>query len=67
MTREWIKKSDRPPTEADCDALGCVLVWHIYQGAMVYGLRNAIDNQFMTHWMRTPEAPEEYQKCKSTQ
>lgn len=59
---EWIKKADRPPTKADCDPLGCVVVYHIYQGTMVYGLQNFLDNEFMTHWMKTPPPPEEYRK-----
>lgn len=66
MMREWIKKSDKLPTEADCDALGCVLVWHIYQGAMVYGMQVTIENKFITHWMRAPEAPEECRKLKNS-
>lgn len=58
MLVDWIEKAKQPPTEADADPMGCVLVWHLYQGVMVYGWRNANENRFMTHWARTPQRPE---------
>lgn len=58
MTIQWIDKALRAPEPADADALGCVLVWHVYQRCMVMGLREAIKNRYVTHWARLPEGPE---------
>lgn len=58
MNEKWIRMRQRRPTAEDCDHNGCVLVWHIYNGAMVYEWRNAIENQLIVAWMPTPKAPE---------
>lgn len=57
----WINAESRPPTAADADEWGCVLVWHIYQGPMITSWRQVEKNCFMTHWQHTPIPPEAYQ------
>ena len=54
----WISMTDRKPTGDDADEYGCVLVWHLFQGAMITGWRNAGNGTYHTHWMPTPDAPE---------
>lgn len=61
MKEPWIKAEERPPTSADADEWGCVLVWHMYQGPMITGWRQVENNCFMTHWQHTPMPPKEYQ------
>lgn len=56
---DWLVKTQTPPTAEDSDTAGCILVWHQYQGVMVYNWREAIINRFITHWMRAPGAPME--------
>ncbi len=45
------------PRKEDEDAQGCVLVWHRLSGAMVYRADIAMQNDFITHWMKLPERP----------
>lgn len=54
---EWILMSDRKPTSDDADEYGCVMVWHLFQGVMVTGWSIAGNGIYITHWMRTPDAP----------
>lgn len=54
---DWIDREKRPPTEADADPTGCVLVWQIHNGAMITGIENATKSPYITHWMRLPGAP----------
>lgn len=55
---QWISKDDRVPTEADADAQGCVLVWHLYNGVMITGWHRLPESLFFTHWMPPPAPPE---------
>lgn len=34
---EWTESRAQLPTEADGDAQGCVIGWHIYNGAVITG------------------------------
>lgn len=54
----WRKKSHNSPTKADGDKGGCVLAWHIYNGCMVTGVKNARDSSFITHWQKLPLGPD---------
>ena len=54
----WISMKDRKPENEDADDYGCVLVWHLYQGVMLTGWRNACNGVYHTHWMHTPPPPE---------
>ena len=54
----WIDMTSRKPTQADADEYGCVMVWHLFQGAMITGWRNAANGTYITHWQRTPDAPD---------
>jgi len=56
----WINKNAQPPTDADCDAWRCILVWHEFQGLMVMGVHNTMINQFVTHWRPSLPPPEQY-------
>ena len=54
----WIcKRTERPPTEQDADAQGCVIAWHMYQGCMIYKWWLVEKNQYITHWMCCPDGP----------
>lgn len=53
----WIDKETHPPSGADADEYGCVLVWHAFQGNMITGWRNALSNRFITHVL-TGSAPD---------
>lgn len=50
--------SDRQPTQDDADEYGCVIVWHLFQGVMITGWRNAANGMYNTHWMHTPAKPD---------
>lgn len=54
----WIDMSARKPTQDDADEYGCVIVWHLFQGVMITGWRNAASGIYHTHWQKTPDAPE---------
>ena len=53
----WIDKEKRLPRAKDGDAQGCVIGWHIYQGCIITGWRNAKQSAFISHWMECPEGP----------
>lgn len=57
MEDEWVALCERPPTKADADAQGCVLVWHELSGALICHISRIHANSFVTHWMRLPRAP----------
>lgn len=52
MDSLWIERKNRLPCEADGDANGHVLAWHIYQGAILCTWSRFDENRFYTHWMR---------------
>ena len=58
---EWINKTERMPTEADCDLWGCVLIYDRLNGVKVTGYRNAgeLGRSGVTHWARMPLGPGE--------
>ena len=62
---EWIPFSERPPTQADADEYGCVLVWHIMNGVLVRGWENDSGRAYISHWMHTPEGPEGAEQAKA--
>ena len=55
---EWIKTSERMPTQADADVYNCVLAWHEYGGVMVMGWHRVAENRFVVAWAPTPQGPE---------
>lgn len=57
MIDGWKKTTANSPTKRDGDANGCVLAWHIYQGCIVTGARNARNSSFISHWRKLPEGP----------
>ena len=38
---------------------GCVLVWHVIQGVLVYQWHMVMKNEYITHWTKLPEGPAE--------
>ena len=58
LTGDWIPRTQRLPTQADADEQGRVLYWHRYQQTMVLGWHQMAHNEFLTHWQKTPPAPE---------
>ena len=56
----WISKNSRKPTRKDCDAQGCILAWHQYQGCCLVSLDNFKRfGNFYSHWMPTTGKPED--------
>lgn len=55
---DWISIEERLPGPADADAQQCVIVWHIYNGAMMMGWHQVESNRYVTHWMHCPPKPE---------
>lgn len=56
----WIRVEDRLPTAADANIMNCVIVWHRYNGTMVFGWHQVEENQFITHWMPCPSVPPDF-------
>lgn len=56
--QDWIDRDDRLPTEADADEFNCVIVWHVFNGVMITGWHNVVQNSFISHWTYTPPRPE---------
>ena len=54
---EWTETHAQLPTEADGDAQGCVIGWHIYNGAVITGWHQFRAGGMLTHWMPTPDKP----------
>lgn len=63
---DWICIRDRPPTEADADFYGCILVWHIWQGVMLIGWHRINENRFYSHWMSPPGPPPNHKQLRET-
>lgn len=53
----WRETTPHSPTKRDGDANGCVMAWHIYNGCIVTGAKNARDSSFITHWQKLPPGP----------
>lgn len=62
---EWISVKARLPTEEDADPVGCVIVYHLFQGVMVIGWHQIAGGGYYTHWMPTPAPPEEAEKLRA--
>lgn len=62
----WISRQERMPTAEDADALGCVLVWHIWQGVMVMGWHQVENNRFVSHWTPMIQPPRNYEELRET-
>lgn len=55
---EWTAIADRKPKPEDCDEQGCVIAWHMHQGAIILHRENLLSfGGFVTHWMKTPDPP----------
>lgn len=61
----WMDAAAKPPGEADADEFGCVVVWHLYNGCMVAGWKQARDNPFMTHWQPCPSPPAHFRELRA--
>ena len=48
----WIHRKSRLPSAEDGDSTGKVIVWHIYQGAMLTRWDDYTKNPFNVSWMR---------------
>lgn len=62
----WIASAERKPTAEDADIMNCVLARHEYDGIMVTGWHQFGHNRFLTHWMKTPQPPNDemdYRNC----
>lgn len=60
VVQEWVSVKDRLPTIFDADADNCVLAIHKASNKRYYHWRSVADNPFdFTHWMKTPQPPEE--------
>ena len=57
QVNDWTPIDERLPTEADADAQGCVIAWHVFQGLLITGWRYVAENRFFSHWMPTIPAP----------
>ena len=49
---------ERMPRKDEIGPNGRVIVWHRYNGAMISTTFQLRENQFMSHWMPYPDAPE---------
>lgn len=56
----WIDAETRLPTKQDSDVWGCVLTRHEFYGFKVTGWHQFEWNDYYTHWMHTPEPPDDY-------
>ena len=59
-TEGWIDVNDRKPTIEDGDVWRCVLTRHQYYGFKVTGWHQLEYDRYYTHWMPTPELPDDY-------
>lgn len=59
MSTLWHDMEKREPTREDTDPQECVLVWHMYNGVMLYHYKQAISSDYIRYWMRCPEKPDE--------
>lgn len=50
LNNGWIKAKECRPMRKDGDEEGYVLVWHVYQGAML-ARWNHISNPYVAYWM----------------
>lgn len=57
---DWRRVDTEPPTKADADRWGCIMIWHELQGLMFTNPQE-IDfyKQHVHFWAHTPEGPEE--------
>lgn len=63
LTRaDWIDKRERMPELDEIDPTGCVLAWHVYNGAMITGTQNVDENPYITHWLPALAGPEERER-----
>ncbi len=49
------KSMDTCPAAAEKKDARTVIVWHIFQGAMVYSTMHAHDNRFNAYWQEPPD------------
>lgn len=50
----WLDISTLPVAQSREDARK-IIVWHVFQGAMVYSTETARDNRFNVYWQEPPE------------
>jgi len=60
----WVARSERMPTEADCDEHGEIFVTSPDAGACALRLKPALADLTWTHWMPTPPLPKAVQPVK---
>ena len=56
----WIDKNEHMPTAEDGDVWRCVLTRHEIYGFKVTGWQQLEHDRYYTHWMRTPEPPDDF-------
>lgn len=60
----WIPIADRKPTRGDANPLGVVIVKDTHGNVRLRGWQQAAGEPEITHWMPTPEAPENYKELR---
>ena len=59
MNNQWVKTSDRLPTENDADGFGYVLAWCSCVGGMEITAREVMESpNAYPYWMPIPPLPE---------
>lgn len=62
--KDWIRISERAPTEADADEYRCVMYWHDMQGVIVSGWHQWKRNRFFRYWLPSPAPPPDYRELR---
>lgn len=60
----WIAAADRKPAIGDADPMGCVLARSESDGTKVTGWHQFEHDTPYTHWMPTPEGPEDAEEYR---
>ncbi|MBQ4492627.1 MAG: hypothetical protein II967_04970 [Deltaproteobacteria bacterium] len=64
-TEGWIDKNEHMPTVEDGDVWRCVLTRHEIYGFKVTGWQQLEHDRYYTHWMRTPEPPDDFVELRN--
>lgn len=60
----WISVRDRKPGQEDANPLGVVIVTDTHGNVRLRGWQQAAGEAEITHWMPTPEAPDNYKELR---
>ena len=61
----WIDKNEHMPTAEDGDVWRCVLTRHEIYGFKVTGWQQLEHDRYYTHWMCTPEPPDDFVELRN--